>query len=272
MLDYKVAPGLTAAQLRETTLLISPNRAYREAAWRAVAASIATIDRFSDVRVKRGGNDGEWQEFEGGADALDLPSVAFGSLTFKEVVGEFLYFYYIAGVRSNLGATSKDLGKYGEKYEELLGSAVAERLRNMAEEKKAVLDKIETAKTAGTAPWADDEYRKKAIKWIETEYETKNRFYRAVEAIDLYLKAFSAAISAEPDSVREMKKMIDSTQILGRWFDSKSGEGLWKAFEGMKGIVSNVAAANVIPKTPTPPRLIPFDFMLRPFPLKINIS
>ena len=36
MLDYKVAPGLTAAQLRETTLLISPNRAYREAAWHAV--------------------------------------------------------------------------------------------------------------------------------------------------------------------------------------------------------------------------------------------
>jgi phytoene dehydrogenase-like protein len=35
MLDYKVAPGLTAVQLRETTLLISPNRAYREAAWRA---------------------------------------------------------------------------------------------------------------------------------------------------------------------------------------------------------------------------------------------
>ena len=35
MLDYKVAPGLTPAQLREATLLISPNRAYREAAWHA---------------------------------------------------------------------------------------------------------------------------------------------------------------------------------------------------------------------------------------------
>ncbi len=38
MLDYKVAPGLTPAQLRETTLLISPDRAYREAAWQAANA------------------------------------------------------------------------------------------------------------------------------------------------------------------------------------------------------------------------------------------
>ena len=36
-LEYKVAPGLTAAQLREATLLIFPDRAYRDAAWRAAA-------------------------------------------------------------------------------------------------------------------------------------------------------------------------------------------------------------------------------------------
>jgi phytoene dehydrogenase-like protein len=33
MLEYKIEPGLTQTQLRESTLLISPNRAYREAAW-----------------------------------------------------------------------------------------------------------------------------------------------------------------------------------------------------------------------------------------------
>jgi phytoene dehydrogenase-like protein len=37
MLDYKIAPGLTAAQLRESTLIISPNRAYRQAAWHAAS-------------------------------------------------------------------------------------------------------------------------------------------------------------------------------------------------------------------------------------------
>lgn len=38
MLQYRVAPGLTDAQLRGSTLMISPNRAYREAAWRAAEA------------------------------------------------------------------------------------------------------------------------------------------------------------------------------------------------------------------------------------------
>jgi phytoene dehydrogenase-like protein len=37
MLEYRVAAGLTDTQLREATLIIAPNRAYREAAWRAAA-------------------------------------------------------------------------------------------------------------------------------------------------------------------------------------------------------------------------------------------
>jgi phytoene dehydrogenase-like protein len=37
MLEYKIEPGLTPTQLRESTLLISPDRAYREACWNAVA-------------------------------------------------------------------------------------------------------------------------------------------------------------------------------------------------------------------------------------------
>jgi len=35
MPDYRVAPGLTPEQLRDATLIIAPNRAYREAAWNA---------------------------------------------------------------------------------------------------------------------------------------------------------------------------------------------------------------------------------------------
>ena len=35
MPEYRIAPGLTAEQLRDATLIIAPNRAYRQAAWNA---------------------------------------------------------------------------------------------------------------------------------------------------------------------------------------------------------------------------------------------
>jgi len=42
------------------------------------------------------------------------------------------------------------------------------------------------------------------MHWIREEYATKIRFYKALQAIDLYMKAFTAGVIKDPDAVREI--------------------------------------------------------------------
>jgi hypothetical protein len=200
-----------------------------------------SIDYFADVVAKKYGGreigDEELEEYveggskRGGDDSI-LPEIARSSLSLNEAVSEFSYFYYVAKVRANLEQTSKELDSYSEKYTELLGDAVAARLYALEQERTAILARL-TAAAPFAAGAAGDPERSKAKEWVEDEYKIKGRFYRALQAMDLYLKAFTAGIVKDPDAVRNIKAMLDGTQVIARWFSDQTGDFLWKAFEEM---------------------------------------
>jgi hypothetical protein len=208
-----------------------------------------TIDFFADVVTKKYGGD-PFNEVDaaevyggrahGGAGVEDyLPEIARSGLSFGEAVSEFAYYYYVANVRTNLEQTSKELDTYGEKYVELLGDAVAQRIHTLEQQgRKAVLEAIATASTPGHAIFnttTDDGKARIAAakKWVNDEYDTKIKFYKALQAVDLYMKAFTAGITKDPDSIRDIKKMLDGTQVIARWFSEQTGDNIWKAFDLM---------------------------------------
>jgi len=210
-----------------------------------------TIDYFADVVTKKyGGTPHSDNDVSGGGVEDYLPEIARSGLSFGDAVSEFAYNYYVAKVRSNLDQTSAELDSYGEKYIELLGDAVASRIYTLGTQRKAITDAlVPLAPTAlpgpplgpgGMAPFENNGPGKAryaaAQKWVNDEYDTKTKFYKALQAVDLYMKVFTAAIVKDPDSVRDIKQMLDGTQVIARWFSEQTGDNIWRAFECMGSI------------------------------------
>jgi hypothetical protein len=229
-----------------------------------------TIDFFADVVTKKYGgdpfNDEDAAEVyggraHGGAGVEDyLPEIARSGLSFGEAINEFAYYYYVAKVHSNLEQTSKELETYGEKYVELLGDAVAQRIFTLEQARKAIFTRLDPLDpgllgvgAAGAAPFDNNDAGKArfaaAKKWVNDEYDVKAKFYKSLQAVDLYMKAFTAGITKDPDSIRDIKKMLDGTQVIARWFSEQTGNSIWQAFDLMRSSDFNIAGAAVVANT-----------------------
>jgi len=218
---------------------------------------IKTVDFYSDLVQKKYGGDAESKE--GGADGpLDLsqylPEVSRSGLSLAEATNTFVYKYYIAKVRRNLAQTSKELDSYGEDYTTILGDAVASRLKTIGIEKGKAFNVL-TANSKAAATAAVGTANVKAAKeaadaresFLKGVYNTKTKFYKALQAIDLYMKVFTQSIATDPDAVRDIKRILDGLQVIARWFSKTSGDKLAEAFEfgdiyadGVRGNQSDV--------------------------------
>ncbi|NBU11140.1 MAG: hypothetical protein EBS84_19335, partial [Proteobacteria bacterium] len=239
-----------------------------------------TIDFFADVVTKKYGGapfdeDDATEVYggraHGGAGVEDyLPEIARSGLSFGEAINEFAYYYYVAKVHTNLEQTSKELDTYGEKYVELLGDAVAQRIFTLEQARKAIfarLDPMDPGLLAmgapGAAPFDNNDDGKArfaaAKKWVNDEYDVKAKFYKSLQAVDLYMKAFTAGITKDPDSIRDIKKMLDGTQVIARWFSEQTGDSIWQAFDLMRSSDFNAAAPAAVVNTDGDTAAVPGD-------------
>jgi hypothetical protein len=207
-----------------------------------------TIDTFSDVFARKFGGT---ETKVGGADDDELlPEVTRSALGLNQVVNEFTYFYYVAKVRTNLDRSAVELEQFGDKYVESLGDAVAARLITLRRQRKQYEDYLSDAGRVAVGhpfpPGAGPDTEANLVatrKMIAQEYDTKEKFYKALQAMDLYMKEFTVGIAKDPDAARDIKAMLDDTQVIARWFTEETGEHLWKAFECMGGSNFNEDAA-----------------------------
>lgn len=82
------------------------------------------------------------------------------------------------------------------------------------------------ANDVGKTEACKKEYR----KFIEARIKVLENFYAAVQALDLYLKAFTIEINQHPEKVAELKKMINETEMIGSWYNDKTGDKLCSYF------------------------------------------
>lgn len=191
-----------------------------------------------------------------------MPELNTGELSFAEAITAFKYYYYVARVRENLERSASELDKYGDKYQENLGLAVAVRLESLDKDQA---DLVVQWKAAAGLPWTNatvwdagaaggvgaktygnkfssdgpagklDVRRQKVLDAVKDatnkNFKTRKDFYRAVQAIDLYLKAFTADIAKNPDDIKDIKRILDGSKVIGQWFSDETGENIWKSFE-----------------------------------------
>ena len=223
----------------------------------AVTGIEKTIDYYSDVFTKKVGltaMEPTSYTDPAGSKTYDitsiLPEIASSALSLQEAVNEFVYLYYVARVRVNLSLTSAELESYGKEYTDLLGDAVASKIRTLEKEQYGNIQYLKGNKgfdditsvhdpATGTAPWpatwpataVGAANRKETAKWVTDEYKTKIEFYRAIQAIDIYLKSFTQGVAMDTSALSDIKKLLDGTQVISRWFNKTTGDSIWKAFE-----------------------------------------
>ena len=226
----------------------------------AVTGIEKTIQYYSEVFAKKVGLNAMEPMSYGDSSSTDyitsiLPEIASSALSLQEAVNEFIYLYYVAKVRVNLSLTSAELETYGKDYTDLLGDAVAAKVRKLEKAQYGFMkwlegtegfDKTTSARdaTTGAATWPGTftpdaqgvANRKEVAKMVQDEYRVKIEFYRAVQAIDLYLKSFTQAVASDPSAVNDIKKLLDGAQVISRWFNQSTGDAIWKAFEQFPSI------------------------------------
>jgi hypothetical protein len=200
--------------------------------------------------------DGNSFAAEGGADfeykEIDVPQIAKTGLTLNEIINTFNYYYYLAGVRNNLKISSREYDLFGEDYSNMLGNSIAKRLYELdlahKEDIKYINENLVENKllpAAGANTNENEKFRIEAKKWVDSEYNIKIKFYKALQALDLYLKEFTPAITSNIDTVKEIKTMLDETQVIARWFNESTGNELCTAFDQLPGYSVNYAANDV---------------------------
>jgi hypothetical protein len=189
--------------------------------------------------------------------AYDFPDAVFGGdgiaakphLTYKnaktihDAIRQFDYKYRVAQIHVNLGATSKELAHYGEKYEKIIANSIADVLN----EDKKVYEKLRQHLTdkdyfgdnsqyiVSTAEgFEQDKFEKEraaAVKFLENQWEVKKKFWATIEAVDSYMKVFTDALVKNPNDVREIKSMLDEIAVINDWYNDKTGSTMVRVFE-----------------------------------------
>lgn len=204
----------------------------------------------------------------GAPDSIVVPEYSRSVVELESVIKKFVYFFQIAQIRRNLGATSKEIDTYGADYERMLGQAISQHEEQRKKQllvRKATIDShfmdvesminngkqnadIYLALGVATGSIFDTEYTaaatdnkkkidvvkkyNKEVKRIFDEQEkTKVEFYRVVQAIDLYAKNFTSAAVKNPDAMKNLKNELMKVEIIAKFFNDDSGESLARLFD-----------------------------------------
>jgi len=252
---------------------------YFESIREAIAELIQTIDYYADYVAKKGGMDEDFdkaldepkfkltpppapapaaaaasapkaEDVTGGDEAdvsgLGLAQRHRSSLDLQSAINDFIYYFYVARVRSNLKTSAQEIQTYGEKYERVLGDAVASRIQAIDDEERELFREGQGADAIHLGPCpevpaendphhvvrkaAADEWKatKEALK---EQYAVKRDFYRVLQAVDLYMKAFTLDVARNPDAVKDIRALLSGIENIANWFNEETGDDLTRFFD-----------------------------------------
>lgn len=178
-------------------------------------------------------------DVQGGAlDEVSLPEVTKSAYRLREVLDSMRYFYNLAKAKYNLSKAANELTESEEDYMTILGDGIGKKLENamtyhMAHnngQTPSIKQQIEQWKTANP-PLITPAIAADLQEFNKHQFEVKRDMYKTAEAIEVYLKVFSDAISKHPEEVKSLNSMLSSIELVAKWFNNKSGEYLCGVFD-----------------------------------------
>lgn len=217
-----------------------------------IARTKQSIEHAADT-IGRGDQD-YYDDMTSGGDMTKV------GLTLKNVVKSLKHFYDVSKMRDNLRKVAGESKSYNANYSEVLGkpfAALIDKERKNFEKFKEELEsphsqsfvyggsKIPIAAAYNTLRKAvefgstgDDnismEWNKEAISTMQLNgCNARIELYNVIQAIDIALMSFTDAITANPDEIKEISKILDSAEIVAEWFNEASGDHVAGLFEYM---------------------------------------
>lgn len=222
-----------------------------------ISELMKTIDQYSDrITAKygsgercepatEGGAECEWMEdgVEGGRKPL-MPDDTVSrktALTIRDAITKFDYYYRTAQVKDNLAHSSKELQHYAENYTETRATAIAKKIDYARKMRDDMIKDLDDEKKS---PWfIQNKQEKKYIKkFLEEQTLGLVNFWRTVEAIDEYMRVFTDGIARHPEEVKDIKDMLDETEVIYDAYDDETGNELVRVFELFPNCVSGYGA------------------------------
>jgi hypothetical protein len=253
-----------------------------------IKTMLKSLDEFSDNIVKalteihvdapyevKNGRRMEVAEFLGGSDSGDDLFNGGTWVDFKKIQNELAYYRSIANIKINISRTLSDRREYAEGYEQTLGEYSGKLIDSITSRYKALIDAVDKApdgaavspdtkwnndqrnspslvhQSANSAAHANGPELKSNLKKIYTTFQTaKVNMVKVAQAVDLYMKAFSVGISSNPDILSSTVKMLESVEMVAKWYTDKSGNNLVRLFESFPVGTCDEAAGAAAPATP----------------------
>jgi len=154
----------------------------------------------------------------------------------KESIKRLSFYAKVATIKENLHRMNKEQKFYQEDYDKLLGKSIGLKLTELQREYVENVDRLND-KTRGRGRLLEEYNSKNPTKQlprglVETiyklQYEAKEGLYKSLEAIDLYLMHFTEQLSAHPEAVMDLHKMLEQTDIIAKWFTQKSVDNMFE--------------------------------------------
>jgi hypothetical protein len=204
----------------------------------------------------------------GSGNMYDLSHETSGGGEFKAVVtlqnakNTFAHFYAVAKFKINLKTASGELKRYDEKYTSIVGSAVGKELSKIKQAYNEEIENLCKGGGVGSSGYKSDidiindagvrekigltnnepgglggmgkerEWDVDNIKeLLLSQVNAKEKLYRVAQAVDEYLQKFTNAVSASPDDIQEVGKLLGTVEIMADWFNEKSGDSIASLYE-----------------------------------------
>ena len=154
----------------------------------------------------------------------------------KESIKRLSFYAKVATIKENLHRMNKEQKFYQEDYDKLLGKSIGLKLTELQREYVENVDRLNDT-TRGRGRLLEEYNSKNPTKQlprglVETiyklQYEAKEGLYKSLEAIDLYLMHFTEQLSAHPEAVMDLHKMLEQTDIIAKWFTQKSVDNMFE--------------------------------------------
>ena len=142
-------------------------------------------------------------------------------------ITKFDYMYNVSKIRTNLQHAGKELSHYGEKYEKLVANSIADILRDDQVIYQNNLKELQKA----TDDDANSVERGAALEFLNAQWDAKKKFWATIEAVDMYMKAFTDGFVNNPSDIKEIRSALDDIEIIRDWYSEKSGNILVDVFE-----------------------------------------
>lgn len=226
----------------------------------SIKSVIAIVDKFTEeIKEKFGAGELVPAFYEGGDEVESIkPEFApryKSPKNFMNAVTKFDYYYKSAQIKRNLSLAGKDINEYSKDYSENVARSIATILQeeqnkyDTLKSKLKLLEKympelpsklgwndasLDIMGLRGDRPDDNSKWLKELAegnKMLDQAWETKKKFWRTVEALDMYMKAFTDGIVNNPQDIRDIKSMLDDIPVVSDVYSKKSGEHLTAVFD-----------------------------------------